>query len=269
MFNVAQANAIFGINNSNKMMSNLTHQLETGKRINKAADDSSGLAIANQLRSQHQGLSQAIRNSNDAVSLTNIADGALQEYTDILMEARDKASQAVSDSNSVESRAALEADVKSLLESADEIAKQTSFNGINLLDGSFTNKQFQTGAYSGQTTSISIANVDTATLGVDDASLDLTTGAGAATALTDIDAALKTLDGVRSGIGSVTKGLESRVRNMETTKVNIQSAESNIRDVDEAQARADLDKWSIRNQASMFSFQMAQQTQNNILRLFQ
>jgi len=269
MFNVSQANAIFGINNSNNQMSKLTHQLETGKRINKASDDASGLAIANQLQSQHQGLSQAIRNSNDAISLTNIADGALQEYTDILMEARDKASQAISDSNSTESRAALEADVKALMESADEIAKQTSFNGINLLDGTFTNKSFQTGAYSGQTTSISIANVDAATLGVDDASLDLTTGAGAATALTDIDAALKTLDGVRSGIGSVTSGLESRVRNMETTKINIQAAESNIRDVDEAQARADLDKWSIRSQASTFAFQMAQQTQQNILRLFQ
>jgi flagellin len=268
MFNVSQANAIFGINNANKQMSILTHQLETGKKINSSKDDASGLSIANQLKSQHQGLSQAIKNSNDAISLTTIADGALQEYTDILLLARDKASQAVSDSNSVESRAALEADVKALMESADEIAKQTSFNGINLLDGTFTAKKFQTGAYSGQTTSISIANVDNATLGIDDASIDLTSSAGAATALTDIDAALKTLDGVRSGIGSVSQGLESRIRNMETTKVNIQSAESTIMDVDEAQARADLDQWSIRSQASMFAFQMAQQTQQSILSLF-
>ena len=267
MFNVSQANAIFGMNNANKQMSNLTHQLETGKRINKAADDASGMAIANQLKSQHQGLSQAIRNSNDAISLTNIADGALQEYTDILSLARDKASQAVSDSNSTESRAALNADVAELIKSADEIAKQTSFNGINLLDGTFTAKKFQTGAYSGQTTNISIANNDTATLGID--ALDLTTGAGAETALTAIDAAMKTLDTNRSSIGSVTNGLESRVRNMETTKVNIQSAESNIRDVDEAQARADLDKWSLRSQASTFAFQMAAQQQQNIMRLFQ
>jgi len=269
MFNVSQSNAIFGINNSQNKMQGLLEQLQTGNRINKAADDASGLAIANQLRSQHQGLSQAIRNSNDAIGLTNIADSALQEYTDILMNARDKASQAVSDSNSTESRAALEADVKELMQSADEIAKQTSFNGIKLLDGTFTGKKFQTGAYSGQTTSISIANADAATLGIDDASIDLTTGAGAATAMTDIDAALKTLDGIRSSIGSVTQGLESRVRNMETTKVNIQSAEDNIRGVDQAQAKADLDKWNIKNQAATFAFSMAAQTQKNVLRLFQ
>jgi flagellin len=269
MFSVSQANAIYGINNSNKQMENLNLQLMTGKRINRAADDSSGMAIANQLKSQANGLGQAIKNSNEAISLTNIADGALEEYTNILMKARDKASQAISDSNSDDSRAALEADVKALMESAEVIANQTQYNGINLLDGSFTNKKFQTGAYSGQTTSISIADTKTATLGIDDVSLDLTTSAGAESALTAIDAAIKTLDGIRSGIGSVTQGLESRVRNMTTTQTNVLSAESNIRDVDEAQARADLDKWNIRSQASTFAFQMSQQTQQNILRLFQ
>ncbi len=269
MFNVSQANAIFGINNANSNMTSLLEQLQTGNRINKASDDASGMAIANQLRSQHQGLDQAIRNSNDAIGLTNIADGALQEYTEILMEARDKASQAVSDTNSVESRAALEEEVKALMESADVIAKQTSFNGINLLDGTFTNKSFQTGAYSGQTTSMSIDNADIATLGIADGDIDLTTGAGATTAMTDIDAAMKTLDGIRSSIGSTTNGLESRVRNMETTKVNIQSAEDNIRGVDEAQARAELDEWNIKSQAATFAFSMSAQVQQNILRLFQ
>lgn len=269
MFNISQANAIFGINNANSKMSSLMEQLQTGNRINRASDDSSGLAIANQLRSQYQGLDQAIRNSNDAISLTNIADGALQEYTEILLEARDKASQAVSDSNSDESRAALEADVKALMESAEAIAANTSFNGINLLDGSFSEKTFQTGAYSGQTTSITIADASTATLGIDDASIDLTTSDGAASALTAIDAAMKTLDGIRSGIGSVTNGLESRVRNMETTKVNIMSAEDNIRGVDAAQVKAELDQWNIKSQAATFAFSMSAMVQQNILRLFQ
>lgn len=267
MFNISQANAIYGINNSNTQMSKLFEQLQTGNRINKAADDASGLAIANQLKSQHQGLSQAIRNANDAIGLTNIADSALQEYTDIILQARDKASQAISDSNSVESRAALQADVTELMKSANEIATQTSFNGIKLLDGTFTNKVFQTGAYSGQTTSISIANSDTTALGIN--ALDLTSSASADTALTALDAAMKTLDGIRSGIGSVTQGMESRVRNMETTKVNIMAAEENIRGVDEAQARAELDDWNIKNQAATFAFSMSAQTQQNILRLFQ
>jgi flagellin len=267
MFNVSQANAIYGINNSQNMMQGLLEQLQTGKRINKAADDASGMAIANQLRSQHQGLSQAVRNSNDAISLTNIADGALQEYTDILMEIRDKTSQAVSDSNSDESRAALQADIDALVESADAIASNTSFNGINLLDGTFTGKQFQTGAYSGQTTSISIDGVASTDLGID--ALDVTDTTTSATSMDVIDQALKDLDTIRSGIGSVTNGLESRVRNMENTITNIKDAESTIRDVDEAQARADLDQWNVRNQAATFAFSMAAQTQQNILRLFQ
>jgi flagellin len=267
MFNLSQANAIYGINNSQNMMQGLLEQLQTGKRINRAADDASGMAIANQLRSQHQGLAQAVRNSNDAINLTNIADGALQEYTDILMEIRDKTSQAVSDSNSAESRAALQADIDALVESADAIASNTQFNGINLLDGTFTNKQFQTGAYSGQTTSISIDGVASTDLGID--TLDVTDSATSATSMDAIDQALKDLDTIRSGIGSVTNGLESKVRNMENTITNIKDAESTIRDVDEAQARADLDQWNVRNQAATFAFSMAAQTQQNILRLFQ
>jgi len=267
MFNLGQAQSILGINNSNDHIYRLNEQLQTGKRINKAADDASGMAIANQLRSQANGLGQAIRNSNEAISLTNIADGALEEYTKIIMEVRDKAAQAISDSNSTESRTALQNDINELIKSAEAIANDTSYNGIKLLDGTFTNKVFQTGAYSGQTTSISISSTKTADLGIDGLTVDSATNA--ATALDDIDAALKSLDGIRSGIGSVTQGLESKVRNMEATQQNVLAAESNIRDVDEAAAKAELDNWTVRNQASMFAFQMAARQQQNILRLFQ
>ena len=267
MFNVSQAHAIFGINNSQHKIQGLLKQLETGKRINKAADDASGLAIANQLKTQADGLGQAIKNTNNGVALMNIADSALQEYSDILSKIRDKASQAVSDSNSADSRTALKNDIDALVNSAQKISQQTQYNGINLLDGSFTNKVFQTGAYSGETTSVSISNTDTSSLGIDALTVD--TSANATTSLTAIDTAIKSLDGIRSNIGSVTQGFESRVRNMKTTKVNILSAESTIRDVDEAQAKADLDKWNVRNQAATFAFSMAAQTQQNILRLFQ
>jgi len=267
MFNLGQAQSILGINNSNDQIYRLNEQLQTGKRINRAADDASGMAIANQLKSQANGLGQAIRNLNEAISLTNIADGALEEYTKVLMEIRDKASQAISDSNSTESRTALQNDINEMIKSAEAIATDTSYNGIKLLDGTFTNKVFQTGAYSGQTTSISISSVKTADLGIDALTVDTSTNA--ATALDNIDAALKSLDGIRSGIGSVTQGLESKVRNMQVTQQNVLSAESNIRDVDEAQAKAELDNWTVRNQAAMFAFNMAAQQQQSILRLFQ
>jgi len=267
MFSVSQANAIYGINNSMNEMNKLNHQLETGKRINKAADDSSGMAIANQLRAEYEGLSQAVRNSKDAINLTNIADGALQEYTDILMQIKEKSLQAVSDSNSSESREAIQNDINELIKSAENIATSTSFNGINLLDGTFTDKVFQTGAHSGNTTKITIDSVKTSDLGID--ALDVSDSTNASAAVDSIEAAIKSLDGIRSSIGSVTNGLESKIRNMDNTIINLQEAESTIRDVDEAQARADLDKWNVRNQAAMFSFQMASNQQQNILRLFQ
>jgi len=266
MFSISQANAVFGINNANSQMDKLNERLQTGKRINRAADDASGMAIANQLKNQASGLGQAIRNSNDAVSLMNIGDGALEEYSNILTQIRDKANQAVSDSNSSDSRDALKADIDALVASAEKIATQTQFNGINLLDGTFTDKKFQTGAYAGQTTSVTINSVKTADLGID--ALDVSDSTKAETSLTSIDAAIKSLDKIRSGIGSTTQGLESRIRNMETTKVNVLAAESQIRDVDEAQAKADLDQWNVRSQASLYAFNMASQQQQNILSLF-
>jgi len=267
MFSISQANSIFGINNSNKEMDNLNYQITTGKRINRAADDASGMAIANQLGTQASGLGQAIRNSNDGISMMNIGDSALQEYSDILQQIRDKTSQAISDTNSTDSRAALQSDIDALVASAEKISTQTQYNGINLLDGTFTNKTLQTGAYSGQTTSVSISSVKTADLDIDE--LDVSDATKAADALDSIDAAIKSLDSIRGSIGSTTQGLESRVRNMETTKSNVEAAESQIRDVDDAQAKADLDKWNVRNQASMYAFNMASQQQSNILRLFQ
>jgi flagellin len=269
MFNLTQSQAIYGINNANKQTQILLNQLETGKRINSAKDDASGLAISMRLQSQHRGLSQAIRNTNDTVSLTNVADSALNEYTDIIQKAREKANQAVSDTNSVESRAALQEDVKALMESAEAIAQNTTFNGIKLLDGSFTNKKFQIGAFAGQTTTISIGDVKTTTLGIDNASIDLSSSAGATTALTSLDDALDTLSGVRSTIGATTRGLESRIRGMEHTSLAIKSAESQIMDVDEAQVKSEVDKWTIRSQAAVFAFSMSQQAQQNILRLLQ
>lgn len=269
MFNLTQSQAIYGINNANKQTQILLNQLETGKRINSAKDDASGLAISMRLQSQHRGLSQAIRNTNDTVSLTNVADSALNEYTDIIQKAREKANQAVSDTNSVESRAALQEDVKALMESAEAIAQNTSFNGIKLLDGSFTNKKFQIGAFAGQTTTISIGDVKTTTLGIDNASIDLSSSTGATTALTSLDDALDTLSGVRSTIGATTRGLESRIRGMEHTSLAIKSAESQIMDVDEAQVKSEVDKWTIRSQAAVFAFSMSQQAQQNILRLLQ
>jgi flagellin len=240
-------------------------KLSTGLRINRAADDSAGLSIANQLRSQSQGLLQANKNASDAIGLVQIADGALEEYSKILVLARDKSVQASSDTNSPEARAALEEDVKQLLQQADDISQQTSFNGINLLDGSFTTKKFHVGSEAGQTITMSIANTDIASQGIDDASIDLTTQAGAEAAITSLDNAIKSIDAIRSGIGSTQSSLESRIRVNDITSVNVKAAESQIRDVDYAAEQENLNTLSIKQQAGAYALTKSFESQSLVL----
>jgi len=163
--NVAALTAHMYSLNNNKSLDTSLSRLSSGLRINKAADDASGLAIANQLGAQANGLGQAIRNANDGINLAQTADGALGEYTKIINTVRTKAIQAASDGQNVDSRKAIQSDINKLLEEAQNIAKTTSFNGQNLLDGTFTNKSFHVGAYANQTVDISIGNVQTNTIG--------------------------------------------------------------------------------------------------------
>jgi flagellin len=135
-------------------------KLSSGLRINKAADDASGLAIANSLRTQASGLNQAIRNANDGIGLIQIADNAMEEMGSILNVVKTKSIQAAQDGQSMESRKALQADITKLMEEYQNISKTTSFNGTTLLDGTFNNKEFQIGAYSNQTIGVDIMSVD-------------------------------------------------------------------------------------------------------------
>ncbi|MGE4420167.1 MAG: flagellin [Sulfurimonas sp.] len=139
--------------------------LSSGLRINKAADDASGMAIANSLKAQSTGLGQAISNANDGIGVAQTADGALEEYGNIINTIRTKAIQASSDGQNTDSRAAIQRDIDKLLEAADSIAKTTQFNGQNLLDGTFSNKAFHIGAYAGETVNISVSSTRTADIG--------------------------------------------------------------------------------------------------------
>jgi len=264
--NSANFALLYGRQTQQKIDSSL-EKLSTGLRINRAADDAAGMAIANQLRSQSQGLIQGNKNAQDAIGLVKIADGAMDEYQKILVTARDKSVQAASDTNSPEARAVLEEEVKQLLQQADDIATTTSFNGINLLDGTFTSKKFQVGSESGQTISMSIANTDIASQNIADADIDLTTQAGADAAIVSLDAAIKSIDAVRSGIGSTQNALESRVRVNEATAANVMAAESAIREVDYAAEQTALNTNTIKLQANTFALGKALENQQMILSL--
>lgn len=173
--NVAAMDAHRNSLKTNAGLDKSLNALSSGLRINKAADDASGMVIADSLRSQAQGLGQAINNANDGVAVVQTADGALDEYINIINTVRTKSIQAASDGQNTDSRKAIQADIDRLLEAANGIANTTQFNGQKLLDGTFTNKAFHIGAYAGETVKLSVGNVQTDSVG------DIKSFSGAAT----------------------------------------------------------------------------------------
>ena len=146
------ANAV----SNNVDLSKSLNKLSSGLRIQTAADDASGLSIADSLRSQASALGQAIANGNDAIGIIQVADKAMDEQLKILDTIKTKATQSAQDGQTTQSRQALQADIVRLMEELDNIGNTTSFNGQQLLNGTFTNKEFQIGAYSNQTVKASI-----------------------------------------------------------------------------------------------------------------
>ena len=141
-------------------------RLSSGLRINSAGDDAAGLAISSKMEAQVRGLQAAIKNANDGISVTQVAEGAMEEIGNILQRMRELAVQSANDSNSDTDRAYLQGEVAQLSDEISRIASTTQFNGINVLDGSFANKTFQIGANSNQGVSIDIANVAASSVGI-------------------------------------------------------------------------------------------------------
>ena len=163
--NVAALNAHSNSVKNNNALDGSLNRLSSGLRINTAADDASGLSIANSLRSQASSLGQAIANGNDAIGLIQTADGALSEYSDILDTIKTKAVQASSDTQNASSRLAIQKDIDRLMEELDTISTTTSFNGQKLLSGTFTNKEFQMGANANESIGVNIASTETNQVG--------------------------------------------------------------------------------------------------------
>ncbi len=182
-----QAQDSLNINNRN--LSTAMQRLSTGSRINSAADDAAGLSIATRMDSQVRGLNMAIKNANDTISVTQTAEGAIDEVTNILQRMRELAVQAASDTNSAEDRTNLNQEVEQLSAEIDRIAGTTQFNNMNILDGSFAGKKFQIGANAGQTIQMSIGSMKSSVLGVAATTTTSMTGATEATSGTAVQGA--------------------------------------------------------------------------------
>jgi len=280
--NTASLNARESAQITNNNLNSSLEKLSSGLRINKASDDASGLAIADKLRTQASSISQSIDNGNSAVSLTQIADKAMAEQSNILDTVKQKLIQAATATTSSAGREAIAKDVNKLLDQLNNIAIQTNYNGINLLQsGTSANGSaaaaltFQMGETSANTISTSsgvTANVNG--LGLSSLKTNVTaassfTASQASSAMASIDSALDTLNGWRSDFGSTQNQLESAVRNMMTQKTNIMAAESVIRDVDYASESANFSQQNIVAQAGTYAMSQANSIQQNVMRLLQ
>lgn len=156
--NVLSLNAQRNLNSSQMSLSTSIQRLSSGLRINSAKDDAAGLAISDRMTSQIRGFNQASRNAADAISLSQVGEGALQEVTNNLQRMRELSIQSANATNTSEDRASLDAEYQQLLAANDQLAKNTSFNGRNVLDGSLGNATFQVGANVGETISVDVSS---------------------------------------------------------------------------------------------------------------
>ena len=162
--NTASINGRRRLSSSSNAMARSFERLSSGLRINGARDDAAGLAISNRMTAQIRGLDQAVRNSNDGISLAQTAEGALEETTNILQRIRELAVQSANDTNNGSDRESIQAEVAQLKTELDRIAGTTNFNGNNVLDGSFLSRDLQVGANVGETINVSIGGAATTDL---------------------------------------------------------------------------------------------------------
>ena len=267
--NVASLSAQRSLGGSQNMLNTSLERLSTGLRINSAKDDAAGLAIGERFTSQVRGLNQAARNTNDAISLVQTAEGALKEVSSNLQRIRELAVQSVNATNSASDRDALDGEVQQLIAEIDRVASKTQFNGTTLLSGGFAAQAFQVGANAGDTITITkIASTDTATLfgGVVQ---EVSTAALANTAIAAVDTALDAVNATRASLGAYQNRFESVVASVQTTSENLSASRSRVVDADFAQETANLTKAQILQQSGIAMLSQANSVPQNVLALLQ
>ena len=267
--NIASLSAQRALNSSQGTLETAFERLSTGKRINSAVDDAAGLAISTTLGSRVSGINQAIRNTNDGISVVQIAEGALDEVTNILQRMRDLAVQAANDSLGSSERTYLDTEQSNLASALDDVTGAAKFGSTALLDGTFSSKSFQIGAEDGDTLSITIDTATAAFLNVTAGDIDLSSAAAASDAIAAIDTALGTVSADRAGLGAVQSQLESTVRNLANVAQNTAAAQSRIVDTDYAAETANLTKAQILQQASTAILAQANAQPQSVLALLQ
>ena len=253
--------------NASASLSTSMERLSTGKRINSAKDDAAGLAISTSMTSQIRGMSQAIRNANDGISLAQTAEGALSEVTNMLQRVRELAVQSASGTYADSDRDNMDLEVQALTSQMDEILK-TEFNGVNLFGTGAAAVDIQTGSGSGEVVSLDLKPIDL-TIGDVKTKEAADTLLGADDAAGSVASALKTITQTRASLGAAQSRLTSVVTNLTSNVTNLSDAKSRIEDTDFSAETTALAKAQILSQASTAMLAQANQSQQGVLKLLQ
>lgn len=270
--NVSSLNAQRNLRGTRLNLNRSLEQLSSGQRINRAGDDAAGLAISENLKAQVRGLEQAMRNTEDGVSLVQIAEGGLSEVSNILIRLRELAVQAASDTIGSTERKFLNVEFEQLISEVDRIASSTEFNQVPLLNGTGAVLDIQIGTRNDPLTDrltfdASSADVNVAALGLNLASV--ADKISAQNSLSAIDQAIVSVSGIRADFGALQNRLQSTINNTAISIENLSAANSRIRDTDIASATADLTKNNILLNAGTSVLAQANQSTQSALSLIQ
>jgi flagellin len=253
---------------ASQAQSQAMERLSSGKRINSAKDDAAGLAISTRMSSNARGMTQAIRNANDGISLAQTADSAAGSISDILVRMRDLALQASTGTNGTTDRGAIQTEVAALISQIGDVASRTTFNGNTLINGGTSTTagfDIQTGLNATEVVNIKIANLNATGLGVN--ALDFSTAAGATGALATLDTALQTVASERANLGAQQNRLTSAVDNLTAGVTNLAESKSRIEDADFSVESTNLAAAGILAQASTAMLAQANQSSQGVMNL--
>jgi flagellin len=268
--NMMSINAHRNLRGSKLAMESTSEKLSSGHRINKSADDAAGLAISDNLGGQIRSFKQSSRNAQDGISFIQVAEGGMNEVSNMISRLRELSVQAASDTIGPDERGYLNREAQQLKLEMDRIAQGTEYNGMQLLNGQGEKLDFQIGiknndfldriSYNPEQTNVSLES-----LGLQD--IDLADKAQAQTGLAKLDTSLKVLNSNRASLGALQNRLNSTISNTEVAIENLSAAKSRIKDADMANETAELARSSIMLQAGISVLAQANQSQAVALKL--
>lgn len=268
-FGVSPYRTAMAIGRVNSLLADNMERLSSGLRVNKAADDPAGLAIAMNLLAQDNSASQALRNTAQGTSLIQTAEGAMGEIGSILDRMRELAVQSSSETLTTSQRSDIDDEFEELSAEIDRISDSTEYNDIKLTDGSTTSLNVQVGTDGSASSQIELtfSDVDASNLGVDTTSVDLSSASGASSAITAIDSAIDTIASERSSLGASQNRLESASNYMQEMQLATRSARSSIMDADMAFEIAESSRLQVMQAAGLAALAQARNVNASIIGL--